>query len=53
MNIVRCMLKEKNCPKKFWGDVVVCVVYLLNRFPTKQTIEDHTRRSMEPEETKS
>jgi hypothetical protein len=48
------MLKEKNCPKKFWGDVVVCVVYLMNRFPTKKkTIEDHTRRSMEPKETKS
>jgi hypothetical protein len=36
MNMVRCMLKEKNCPKEFWGDAVVCAVYLLNRFTTKR-----------------
>jgi len=36
MNMVRCMLKEKNYPTKFWGDAVVCVVYLLNRFPIKR-----------------
>jgi len=35
MNMVR-MLKEKNCPKEFLGDAVVCVVYLLNRFTTKR-----------------
>ena len=34
--MVRCMLKEKNCPKEFWGDAVVCDVYLLNRFTTKR-----------------
>jgi len=36
MNMVRYMLKEKNCPKEFWGDAVVCAVYLLNRFTTKR-----------------
>jgi len=34
--MVRCMLKEKKLPKKFWGDVVVYVMYLLNRFSTKK-----------------
>jgi hypothetical protein len=34
--MVRCILKEKNYPKEFWGDEVVCAVYLLNRFPTKR-----------------
>lgn len=36
MTMVKCMLKEKNCPKTFWGDVVVCAMYLLNRFTTKR-----------------
>jgi hypothetical protein len=37
MNMVRCMLKEKkNCPKEFWGDAVVCAVYLLNKFTIKR-----------------
>jgi hypothetical protein len=36
VNVVRCMLKEKNYPKEFWGDAVVCAVYLLNRFTTKR-----------------
>jgi len=45
--------KRKKLPKFFWEDVVVYVVYLLNRFSTKKTIEDHTRRSIKPEETKS
>ena len=41
LNMVRCMLKEKNIPKEFWGDAVACSVYLLNRFPTKR-LEDMT-----------
>ena len=36
MNMVRCMLKEKNLSKRVWGDPVVCVVYLLNMFTTKK-----------------
>ena len=36
LNMVRCMLKERKIPKEFWGDVVACAVYLLNRFPTKR-----------------
>jgi hypothetical protein len=34
--MVRCILKEKNCPKEFKGDAVVCVVYLLNGFTIKR-----------------
>ena len=33
MNMVRCMLK--NGLKEFQGDTIICVVYLLNRFTTK------------------
>jgi hypothetical protein len=36
MNMVRCMLKEKNYQKEFWGDAVVYAVYLLNRFTIKR-----------------
>ena len=36
MNMVRCTLKEKNYPKEFLGDTVVCAMYLLNRFTTKR-----------------
>jgi len=35
INMVRCMLKEKNYPKEFRGDAFVCAVYLLNRFTIK------------------
>jgi hypothetical protein len=28
--------KRKKCPKEFWGDAVVCAVYLLNKFTTKR-----------------
>ena len=36
MNIVRSMLKGKNLPKEFWGEVVSSVTYILNRCPTKK-----------------
>ncbi|KAL0556644.1 hypothetical protein IC582_005158 [Cucumis melo] len=35
MEMARSMLKAKNLPNKFWGDVVACTVYILNRAPTK------------------
>ncbi|TXG57929.1 hypothetical protein EZV62_015758 [Acer yangbiense] len=33
--MVRSMLKDKNMPKSFWAEAVMCAVYLLNRCPTK------------------
>ena len=33
--MVRSMLKEKQLPRVFWGEVVNTSVYLLNRSPTK------------------
>lgn len=33
--MIRNILKERT-PEKFWGDVVACAFYLLNRFPTKR-----------------
>ncbi|KAA0040718.1 integrase [Cucumis melo var. makuwa] len=35
MKMARSMLKAKNLPNEFWGDVVACTVYILNRAPTK------------------
>ena len=35
LNIVRRMLKTKKMPKEFWGEVIDCVIYLSNRYPTK------------------
>ncbi|RDX74739.1 hypothetical protein CR513_45469, partial [Mucuna pruriens] len=35
MNMARCMLKDKNMPKQFWGEAISTVAYILNRSPTK------------------
>jgi hypothetical protein len=35
VEMARCMLKEKNLPRKFWAEAVSCAVYILNRSPTK------------------
>ncbi|PNX98657.1 gag-pol polyprotein, partial [Trifolium pratense] len=34
MNMVRCMLKDKNVPKSFWTEAVNWSVHILNRCPT-------------------
>ena len=34
-------MKHKKMPKEFWAEVVACVVYLLNRCPTK-SVKDQT-----------
>ncbi|PNX70434.1 equilibrative nucleoside transporter 3-like protein, partial [Trifolium pratense] len=34
MEMTRCMLKEKNLPKSFWGEAVTTACYVLNRCPT-------------------
>ena len=36
LNMVRCLLKDKNMSKKFWGEAIACEVYLLNRFSSKR-----------------
>ena len=35
MEMTRCMLHEKNLPKRFWGEAANTAVYLQNRFLTK------------------
>ncbi|KAK8628128.1 hypothetical protein V6N13_063840 [Hibiscus sabdariffa] len=35
MEMARCILMEKNLPKKFWAEAVRTTVYLLNRLLTK------------------
>ncbi|KAI9166016.1 hypothetical protein LWI28_024708 [Acer negundo] len=35
LNMARSMLKDKNMPKSFWAEAVLCAVYLQNRCPTK------------------
>ncbi|XP_058192064.1 uncharacterized protein LOC131309447 [Rhododendron vialii] len=35
LDMARSMLKEKRLPREFWAEAVACVVYLLNRCPTK------------------
>ena len=35
MYMDQSMMKEKHLPNKYWGDVVTCLVYILNRIPTK------------------
>ncbi|KAL4362450.1 hypothetical protein GQ457_04G012430 [Hibiscus cannabinus] len=41
MEMARCMLMEKNLPKKFWAEAVRTTVYLLNRLLTK-AVQDKT-----------
>ncbi|RDX94009.1 hypothetical protein CR513_23663, partial [Mucuna pruriens] len=35
MDMVRCMLKDKQLPREFWAEAVATAVYILNRCPTK------------------
>ena len=35
MEMTRCLLFEKDLPKKFWAEAVNTTVFLLNRLPTK------------------
>ena len=35
MEMVKCILHEKNLPKMFWAEVASTTVFLQNRFPTK------------------
>ena len=35
LDMTHAMLKNKNLPKVFWGEVVSTAIYLLNRAPTK------------------
>ena len=36
-------MKEKHLSNEYWGDVVTCLVYILNRSPTK-TVKDRVPR---------
>ena len=36
LNMVRCMLREKNLPHKFWAEAVYTATHILNRCPTKR-----------------
>ena len=33
--MARSMLKAKNLSNEFWAEAIACVVYILNRIPTK------------------
>ena len=35
MEMARSMLKGKNLPNQYWAEAVACVVYILNRSPTR------------------
>ncbi|KAK2353501.1 putative mitochondrial protein [Trifolium repens] len=36
LDMARSMVKQKNLPKRFWGEAVATAVYILNRSPTKK-----------------
>jgi hypothetical protein len=38
MAMARSMMKSKGMPGRFWGEVVIMAVYLLNRTPTKSVV---------------
>ena len=35
VEMARSMMKEKGLPIEYWGEVVVIILYLINRFPIK------------------
>jgi len=35
MKMTRCVLFEKDLPKKFWAETMNTAVFLLNRLPTR------------------
>jgi len=41
LEMMRCMLYEKNLPKKFWAEAASTIVFLQNRLPTK-ALKDQT-----------
>ena len=41
MEMTRCMLHDKELPKKFWVEAVSTTIFLYNRLPTK-TLKDKT-----------
>ena len=41
MEMTRCMLHEKNLPKKFWAEAASTLVFLQNRLSTK-AVKDRT-----------
>jgi hypothetical protein len=47
INMAQSMLKEKHIPNEYWGDAVVCSLYILNRIPTKSV------KNQVPQETLS
>ena len=36
LNMVRCMLKQKNLSHSFWGEAAMIAAHVLNRCPTKR-----------------
>lgn len=38
MDMVRCMQKLKNLSNEFWAEAISCVVYVLNRCPTRSVV---------------
>ena len=36
MEMARCIKNSKNLGEEFWAEVVYTIVYLLNRYPTKE-----------------
>ncbi|KAK2392639.1 putative mitochondrial protein [Trifolium repens] len=39
LNMARSMVKQKQLPKRFWGEAVSTAVYILNRSPTKRLVD--------------
>jgi hypothetical protein len=46
MNMARSMLKEKHLSNDFWGEVVTCFVYVLNKSPTKSVKNEVPQESL-------
>ncbi|WJX60656.1 hypothetical protein P8452_45840 [Trifolium repens] len=39
LNVARSMVKQKQLPRRFWGEAVSTAVYILNRSPTNRLVD--------------
>lgn len=51
MNMVRCLLTEKEMPKTLWAEAAKWTNHVINRSLTKASKENGTRRNFEWTET--
>eukprot|EP00253_Pinus_taeda_P013003 PITA_13003 len=53
MNMVRSMLKGRNLSNEYWAEVVACVIYAINRYPTNSVMNRDQNKHGYSEQSKA